>query len=439
MTEFKTVRGMRDFLPQEAQTLRTVEAKAREVAELYGYGEIITPVVESYELLSAKAGDEVRSRMFAFKDLGDRDVALRPEFTASVARLVATSMRNEPRPFRLFSVGTIYRYDEPQKGRYREFWQSNFELMGSNRPEADAEILMLTNDLLEKIGLKNHAFKIGHVGVLRGIFSQENVDESIQSTVMQLMDKKQYDDALETVQKARVSERCLKVLRRLVELKGDKIFDVTDKIEECIKDYEMAVAATRNLREILKLARQGGCNAAMAVEAGFERGLEYYTGMIFEVYVPDLNIALGGGGRYDRLIELFGGAPTPAVGVAHGLDRILLAMKEQKSGLKGEETKKVVIIPIGDELRGEALRISQKLRESNLNVEVEVMGRKMAKALEDADRRNFDYAVIIGEKELKEGAVVLRNLKSREQNTLKIEELKKRIKQGTKTNRLGSQ
>jgi len=428
MTEFKTVRGMRDFLPQEAQTLRYIEAKARKVAELYGYKEIITPVVESYELLSAKTGDEVRSRMFAFKDLGDRDVALRPEFTASVARLVATSMRNEPRPFRLFSVGTIYRYDEPQKGRYREFWQSNFELMGSNRPEADAEILMLTNGLLEKIGLRNYAFKIGHVGVLRGIFSQERVEDKTQNTVMQLMDKKQYDDALETVQKARVSERCLKVLRRLVELKGDKILDVTDRIEECIKDYEMAVAATRNLREILKLARQGGCNVAMTVEAGFERGLEYYTGMIFEVYVPDLNIALGGGGRYDRLIELFGGAPTPAVGVAHGLDRILLAMKEQKSGLKGEETKKVVIIPIGDELRGEALSISQKLRESNLSVEVEVMGRKMAKALEDADRRNFDYAVIIGEKELKEGAVVLRNLKSREQNTVKIEELEKRIK-----------
>jgi len=428
MTEFKTVRGMRDFLPQEAQTLRYIEAKARKVAELYGYKEIITPVVESYELLSAKTGDEVRSRMFAFKDLGDRDVALRPEFTASVARLVATSMRNEPRPFRLFSVGTIYRYDEPQKGRYREFWQSNFELMGSNRPEADAEILMLTNSLLEKIGLKNYAFKIGHVGVLRGIFSQERVEDKTQNTVMQLMDKKQYDDALGTVQNAGVSERCLKVLRRLVELKGDKIFDVTNKIEECIKDYEVAVAATRNLREILKLARQGGCSVDMTVEAGFERGLEYYTGMIFEIYVPDLNIALGGGGRYDRLIELFGGAPTPAVGVAHGLDRILLTMKEQKPVLKGEETKTVVIIPIGDELRGEALTISQKLRESNLNVEVEVMGRKMAKALEDADRRNMDYAVIIGEKELKEGAVVLRNLRSREQNVLKIEELEKRIK-----------
>ncbi len=428
MTEFKTVRGMRDFLPQEAQTLRYIEAKARKVAELYDYKEIITPVVESYELLSAKAGDEVRSRMFAFKDLGDRDVALRPEFTASVARLVATSLRNEPRPFRLFSVGTIYRYDEPQKGRYREFWQSNFELMGSNRPEADAEILMLTNSFMEKVGLKNYALKIGHVGVLRGIFSQEKVEDNTQNTVMQLMDKKQYDDALRSVQSAGVSDRCLKTLGRLVELKGNEIFEVADKMEECVSDYEKATAATKNLREILKLVRQSGCNVDITVEAGFERGLEYYTGMIFEVYVPDLNIALGGGGRYDRLIELFGGTPTPAVGVAHGLDRILLALSEQRSELGSEEIKRVVVIPIGDELRGEALKISQMLRESSLNVEVEVMGRKMTKALEDADRRNVDYAVIIGERELKEGAVVLRNLRSREQNTLKIEELEKKIR-----------
>jgi len=337
-------------------------------------------------------------------------------------------LRNEPRPFRLFSVGTIYRYDEPQKGRYREFWQSNFELMGSNRPEADAEILMLTNSFMEKVGLKNYALKIGHVGVLRGILSQEKVEDNTQNTVMQLMDKKQYDDALRSVQSAGVSDCCLKTLGRLVELKGNEIFEVADKIEECVNDYEKATEAAKNLREILKLVRQSGCNVDMTVEAGFERGLEYYTGMIFEVYVPDLNIALGGGGRYDRLIELFGGTPTPAVGVAHGLDRMLLALSEQRSELGIEEMKRVAVIPIGDELRGEALKISQMLRESSLNVEVEVMGRKMTKALEDADRRNVDYAVIIGERELKEGAVVLRNLRSREQNTLKIEELEKKIR-----------
>jgi len=135
MTEFKTLRGMRDLLSNDAEMMIYVQETARKVAKLYGYKEIITPVVESYELLTAKAGDEVRSRMFAFKDLGGRNVALRPEFTASVARLVATSMKNEPKPFRIFCMGSAYRYDEPQRGRYREFWQSDFELVGTFRPK----------------------------------------------------------------------------------------------------------------------------------------------------------------------------------------------------------------------------------------------------------------------------------------------------------------
>ncbi|HDN05890.1 MAG TPA: ATP phosphoribosyltransferase regulatory subunit, partial [Candidatus Bathyarchaeota archaeon] len=123
MPVLKTVRGMRDFLPEEAKMMRYIEEKARKTANLYGYKEVITPVVESYELLAAKAGEEVRKRMYAFEDLGGRRVALRPEFTASVARLVATTLRNEPKPLRLFCVGSLYRYDEPQQGRFREFWQ----------------------------------------------------------------------------------------------------------------------------------------------------------------------------------------------------------------------------------------------------------------------------------------------------------------------------
>src|SRR3989337_1051835 len=168
MTEFKTLRGMRDLLSEDAEMMVYVQEAARKVARLYGYKETITPVVESYDLLAAKAGDEVRSRMFVFKDLGGRDVALRPEFTASVARLVATSMRNEPKPFRIFCMGSAYRYDEPQRGRYREFWQSDFEVIGSNKPEADAEIILLTDNLMKAAGLRNYAFKIGHIGLLRG-------------------------------------------------------------------------------------------------------------------------------------------------------------------------------------------------------------------------------------------------------------------------------
>lgn len=420
---------MRDFLPDEAKLMRRIEAQARRVAQLYGYKEIITPVVESYELLSAKAGEEVRSRMFVFKDLGGRDVALRPEFTASVARLVATTLRNEPRPFRLFSMGTIYRYDEPQRGRYREIRQSNYELMGSSRPEADAEILMLTDRLMQEVGIKKFTFKVGHVGVLRGLFSQEKLQEKVQNAVMQLMDKKQYDAAFKLVEDALVSKRCMRILRELVDLKGNNTAEIMGKIETHVQGYEKAVEATKTLGEILDLVQKSGCTIDMTVDAGFARGLEYYSGMIFEVYVPDLDIALGGGGRYDKLIELFGGEPTPAVGVAHGLDRMMLALQTQKDYQKPVEERRVMVIPIREELRSDALRISQMLRDAGVLAEVEVMGRKMVKALEDADRRKIDFAVIVGEKELKENAVVVRDLAKREQTTVKIKKIAETIKE----------
>ena len=432
MAEFKTVRGMRDFLPEEAKLLRHVEGRAREVARLHGYREIVTPVVEPYELLSAKAGEEVKSRMFLFKDLGGRDVALRPEFTASVARLVATTLRNEPRPFRLFSVGSIYRYDEPQRGRYREFWQTNYELMGSSRPEADAEILLLTNSLMKAAGLKKFEFKVGHIGILRGILTQEKLVDNVQSAVMQLMDKKQYQDAFGLVESAGVSETCMPTIRKLIDLKGSNVLDVINRVAELVKDYEKSVEAARNLKDILSLVLKSGTDVGMTVDAGFARGLEYYTGMILEVYVPDLDIALGGGGRYDRLIELFGGDPTPAVGVAHGVDRMMLAFQQQDASRKAlqetVEERTVLIVPIKEELRGEALRVSQMLRNAGVSVELEVMGRKMTKALEDADRRNISYAVIIGERELKEKKVVVRDLRKRVQSTVKVEDVAEAVK-----------
>jgi histidyl-tRNA synthetase len=150
--------------------------------------------------------------------------------------------------------------------------------------------------------------------------------------------------------------------------------------------------------------------------------------MIFEVTAPKLDVALGGGGRYDRLIEVFGGEPTPAVGVAHGLDRIMLAMQMQKTAMSGRREKTVVVIPAKQELNAEALKISQKLREAGISVEFEVMGRKMAKALEDADKRKVDYAVIVGEKELNEGAVVIRDLTKHEQTAVKIDKLVEKIR-----------
>jgi histidyl-tRNA synthetase len=427
MSVFKTVRGMRDLLPKDAEKMRHAQQVARDLAVLYGYEEILTPVVESYELLAAKSGEEIRQRMYIFTDLGGRKVALRPEFTASVARLVATKLRNAPKPLKLFSVGSLYRYDEPQFGRSREFWQANYELMGSDKPEADAEILSITRHLLKKLGLHNYYFKIGHVGILRGILNQEGIIEEQQDQIMQMLDKKRWEEALSIIKQFGASQQCVAVLKRIFETRGKDAFNILKKTEKTVQAYESGIAAVENLRQILMLATTSDKFETL-IELGFARGLEYYTGMIFEAYVPKLNSALCGGGRYDKLIELYGGEPTPAVGVAQGIDRIILAMEKQKTKFKTRKEKRTIVIPVNAEMKTEAFEIASMLREVMIPTEIDIVGRNVSKALSDADRRKINYAVIVGPEELKEGKVVLRNLTTREQQIIEIENLFKNLK-----------
>jgi histidyl-tRNA synthetase len=295
--------------------------------------------------------------------------------------------------------------------------------MGSSKPEADAEVILLANSLLKNVGLKDYALKLGHVGVLKGIMSQEGIDDKSQNAILQKMDKKEYEAALTLVN----SEKCRTVLQGLIDIKGSDVFDTVEKMKTCVQGYEKALAAVVNLGAVLKLVTDSGCEIE-TVEPAFARGLEYYTGIIFELYVPELDIALGGGGRYDRLIEAFGGEPTPAVGVAAGIDRITIAMQTQQTALKKQIRKRVTVVPIKDEQKGEALKIAQMLRDSGIPVEFEVMGRKMAKALEDADKRKVDYAIIVGERELKEGKVVVKDLAKRTQEEVEITVLAEKVK-----------
>jgi histidyl-tRNA synthetase len=433
MPEFKTPRGMRDFLPKEAAVMKYVEGITRELAMLYGFQEIITPIMESYELLTAKSGEEIRQRMYAFEDLGGRKMGLRPEFTASVARLMATNLRNEPKPIRLFCFGSLYRYDEPQLGRYREFWQSNFEIIGSSRPETDVEIIALTNDLFQRVGLRNYWFKVGHVGIIRGILGMEGVKEEDQNRIMQLLDKNLWNDALAVAKELNVSGKCFATLKKVFGIKGEDSDKIINEVKAAVKSYEKAVSAVENLEEILQLLRGSGVKFDMSIEAGFARGLEYYTGIVFEVRVPELDVSLAGGGRYDRLIELFGGEPTPAVGIAHGIDRITLSMEKQGIQPKIEAGKQVMVIFIGDKLKSEALKIASMLRSAGISVELEVMGRAVARALQDADRRGIKHAIILGPKEMEKQEVILRDMTKREQHATKIQNLLNEIEAKRKT------
>ena len=217
------------------------------------------------------------------------------------------------------------------------------------------------------------------------------------------------------------------MLRGLLEIRSNDWLDAVEQIQTYVATYDKAKAAAENLAEVLKLVVESA-NPPITVEPAFARGLEYYTGIIFEINIPQLEIALGGGGRYDRLIEAFGGEPTAAVGCAHGIDRVAIALQTQKAALTTKAEKKVAVIPITEALKSQALNISQNLRAAGIAVEFEVMGRKMAKALEDADKRKVDFAVIVGERELKEGTVVLKDLVNRQQSTVPIEKLVEKIK-----------
>lgn len=428
-SEFRqTVRGMRDLLPDEAEKLRAVEETARNLAKFYGYREVITPIIEHYELLAAKIGEENRKRMYAFEDLGGRKVALRPEFTASVARLVATKMTSVPKPLRFFSAGSLYRYDEPQFGRYREFWQVNYELIGSDKPEADAEILSLTNNLVESLGLRNFSFKISHIGILRNMLSQEGIRDNEQNNVMQLLDKKQQEDALNLVKEAGGSQKCLAVLENLLSMKGEDAEAIVEEIEREVASYPEALRAVGNLREVLRLLGAGFPEARILVEAGFARGLEYYTGIIFEVFVPAMNIALGGGGRYDKLLELFGGESAPAVGVALGVDRLTLTQDKQGVASKSSMKVEVLVIPIEESSIRKAFEISLELREKGVKVELEVMRRSVSRALSDAGKKGIAYSIIVGAEEIKRSKVVLRDMAKRTQETINLNEAIAKVK-----------
>lgn len=422
MQKFQRVRGMRDFLPSDAAKLRHVEAATRTVADLFGFKEIITPLVEHYDLLASKSGEEITARMYAFDDLGGRKIALRPEFTASIARLIATTLRNEPKPLRLYSTGTLYRYDEPQFGRYREFWQSNYEIFGSNRPEADVEILSLTHQLMQRLGVRKFWFKIGDVSILRGLLTEEEVEEEQQNSLLQLLDAKRWEDGLETAKSFGVSTRGIEALKNIFKIEEGKAAKALQKAKKALSDYASGISATENLKHIIDLCKRSGIDIDLIVEPRFARGLEYYTGMIFEIFIPEMDISLGGGGRYNKLVQMFGGEPTPAVGVAHGLDRITLALEKQDNSPKISR-QIAVMVPIGEKSVLKAIELASQLREVGISVEMEIMGRTVTRALQDADRRNATHAIIIGQKEIAEKKVVLRNLRTRQQRLISIKKL----------------
>jgi len=288
------------------------------------------------------------------------------------------------------------------------------ELIGSKYPIADAEIINLAMDGLNKINM-DYEIHIGHLGVLKGIFKEFELPEEEELKIRRLIDKEDYEGLENYLSELKSSDDLKNIIFKILNSKGDK--SVISDLKEVLKDYPTSVEALNNLEEILEFVKHDN----IVINFGIARGLDYYTGMVFEIYGKKEGARqVCGGGRYDNLIELFGEQPTPAVGFAYGFDRVMLNIDDFEV-----EDESILIIPIKKDkkLLKECLNIADVLRESGKSVEVDLMNRKLNKALNYANTIGINKVIIVGEKELSEGKVSLKNMKTGEQELVDLEDL----------------
>ena len=404
-------RGTRDFLPDEMEKRRHYEGILRGVAKTFGFREVATPIFEDAELFILRSGPNVLKELYNFKDKGDREVALRPEMTAPVIRMFVNEMSNEPKPIKMFYFGQCFRYERPQSGRYREFFQFGAELIGNPNPETDAEVIAMAASMIKALGLKEYRFRIGHIGVLKQRIAEAGVPKERMAEVLQKLDKKLYDEAEPLLKEIGVTDAAIKDIFKLTETVGGK--EVLSEVPGEVGDY---------LRKVVDILSAMGVDDVL-IDLGVVRGLDYYTGMVFEAEAPSLGAEkqVCGGGSY-TLSELFGGEKVFSTGFGLGFDRILLAIEKEGQTYKNEGIV-AYILPVSDEVKMDACRIAAKLRSAGIPTDIEIMGRKMGKAMKYASGLDVKYAVIVGSQELAEDSVTVRDMVSGEQKLVRIDSL----------------
>jgi len=418
---FNIPRGTRDFTPEDMQKRRYVEASMHTVFQSFGYQEIQTPMFETLELFTTKSGEDIIEELYSFTDKGNRDLALRPELTAPVMRFYVDKLQMQAKPLKLFYFGNCFRYDRPQKGRYREFRQAGCEIIGTDTPEAYAELIALAHNLLKNVGLKEITVNIGNLNILASMFAILNLSKENQKHLIPLIDKAQFDDVLDLLQDVGVKKEEAK--RFLDVLQTSEI----KEIETYVEKNEVAKQELVKLKAILKLLSDSFKIKKYQIKMSIVRGLDYYKGIVFEMDAPSLGAEkqLCGGGAYE-LISLFGGRETPTAGFAIGFDRTILALETEKYQFPSPSID-VYIIPVNENMMPKALEIAQQLRERGTSTDIDLLRRGMGKSLKYASSINAKKSIIIGPKELEQDAVTVRDMGSGTQEMVKITDLYQRL------------
>lgn len=414
MSKFQRPRGTRDFPPEEMRKRRYVEGVLRDVAEISGFGEVSTPTFENTELFVERSGESIVDELYAFQDKGGREIALRPELTAPVMRFYVNELSSRPKPVKLYYFGNVFRYERPQSGRYREFYHFGAELIGAPSIDSDAEIIALALSCVKATGLRDVVVRIGHLGILASLLTELEIPEELYTTCRRYIDKKDFDSLEALLSEYGVDAESLEKLMKIVNTTGGK--SAITKVQAMVEEGDENFIYLANLLKRLSKYGFEGC----VVDFGVARGLDYYTGMVFEIDSPTLGAEkqICGGGAY-RLAELFGGEEVNSTGFAFGFDRIMLALENEdfEIPVKGLEA---YIVPIGQTTRPAALDILRTLRESGISADIDLMGRKISKALAYANSIMAKRVILIGDKELIEDSVTIRDMITGEQLAVKI-------------------
>jgi len=415
---YQAPRGTSDILPNEQAYWRHIEQKVAEIAQLYGYERIDAPTFEDTKLFARSVGEDtdiVKKEMYTFEDRGGSLLTLRPEGTAPVCRAyLEHGMHNLPQPVKLYYIASIFRYERPQAGRYRQHYQFGYEAIGDDDPALDGEVIDMAWQFFASVNLRKMTLQINSIGCKKC--------------------RPNYVAALKDYYASHTPELCpdcktrLKINPlRLLDCKNEACQQIADSAPKSV-DY-LCPECTEHFRRLNRYLELLGL--PFVVNNHLVRGLDYYTRTVFEIQPEGggAQSTLAGGGRYDDLIEELGGKPTPALGFAAGIERIILNLKEQKVAVPTLPKPQVFIAYLGDEAKDKAVKLASTLRRGGVGV-IEALGDKSLKAqLRQANNLGARYAVIIGEEEVKAGTVILRDMTSAEQKSIPFSRLQEELLQ----------
>jgi len=424
----RTLKGFRDYLPEAMIAREGLIDTARRVYRSYGFVPIDTPALEYEEILTGKGGDESDRQLFRFEDPGGRAVAMRFDLTVPLARFAAQHIGKLGKPFKRYHIGPVWRGENPQRGRYREFFQCDFDTIGTESAASDIETALVIHDLLRAVGFDSFVVRVNDRRLLQGVLQRLEL-EGKATRVLRALDKLDKIGpekvADEMVAAAGASPEQAREVLKLAEIGGSND-EVLSALAPLVAGNELGERGHEALANLLAAVRAAGVSDEhLRLDPSIARGLDYYTGAVFETFLGDLP-GIGSvcsGGRYDNLAELFTKEKLPGVGASLGVDRLLAAMEELGLAPKGASTAPVFLPFFAKDHLGDYLALAARLRAAGLAVELYPEPKKLGAQLKYADRRGFRFAVIVGEDEWASGRCQLKTLADGSSRELALDEL----------------